>query len=440
MWTNSIQPARRLRGAIDNDGVTAEPGPFGERVLGRTCTSAWAPIVLFLLQSVGTIWACDYNVRDTGFVDLGMNPYWYYAFVDDHTPTEVVSALAAGVGAALADTGIHAQVIHVDQQTDSAATRFLPSPPVVYPAAVLVSPHHRVMTVRLPEADASFAAALDSILRDLVWSPVRQRLLKNLPQALAVVLVIPGPDAKENAAARTSATLAIDQITRQMSSLPKGVSGAPVLLEMDPAEVPRERVSLWCLEMDTFPPKTAAVAVLFGRARRLGPLLAGDQVTCENIVSLLFLAGADCECGLDRSWLAGTPVPVPWDEEARRGTLQSLGFDPENPLTKMEIDRILRRRDPGLESERTPRVEAGRELPFGYREVAAGLSDPLTETIREHPEPNGLVDGRFADPQPGVRFGGRPGGVRNTVLVLGGLSVLVLASGAFVLLRSLCRK
>jgi hypothetical protein len=85
------------------------------------------------------------------------------------------------------------------------------------------------------------------------------------------------------------------------------------------------------------------VAVLIGRGRRLGPTLKGDEITAGKLQQILAVAGQDCECDLDRSWMQGPMIPVRWGPERQQSAYNNLGFDPDNPLVKAEISRILAR-------------------------------------------------------------------------------------------------
>jgi len=54
------------------------------------------------------------------------------------------------------------------------------------------------------------------------------------------------------------------------------------------------------------------------------------------------VVGADCECGIDKNWILGTMLPIRWNKKWQDRLVKNLGFDPENPLIKMEINRIMR--------------------------------------------------------------------------------------------------
>ena len=124
--------------------------------------------------------------------------------------------------------------------------------------------------------------------------------------------------------------------------MPKPIKYPPVLIVMDTASILREKILLWSFGLDEDRIHKSYAAVLYGRARWIGPLFKGEQITKNNLSNILLVIGADCECGLDKNWLQGTMLPLRWDKKCQVRVAKSLGFDPENPMIKMEISRIMR--------------------------------------------------------------------------------------------------
>ena len=61
------------------------------------------------------------------------------------------------------------------------------------------------------------------------------------------------------------------------------------------------------------------------------------------------MCSSDLECDLDRRWMHGNMLPVRWDKTIQNQIAQQLGFDPENPVVKMEISQIVGRSLPDEE-------------------------------------------------------------------------------------------
>ena len=96
-------------------------------------------------------------------------------------------------------------------------------------------------------------------------------------------------------------------------------------------DIGKERALIWSLGMDWQATEEPQASILIGRGRRLGPALKGDAITSVQLQEMLAVAGQDCECDLDRSWMQGPRMPMAWGPERQQASYQWLGFDPENP-------------------------------------------------------------------------------------------------------------
>jgi hypothetical protein len=102
-----------------------------------------------------------------------------------------------------------------------------------------------------------------------------------------------------------------------------------------------------------------------------------EDVDARKLADLLCLAGASCECGLDRSWMQGPMIPLAWTRQDQARIAAELGFDPESPLVALEMRQILAQAGAGA-----PETQAGlADIPAsGYREVSlASLTPPEEE-------------------------------------------------------------
>jgi len=127
-----------------------------------------------------------------------------------------------------------------------------------------------------------------------------------------------------------------------MKMMPKTITEPPVLVIMEQQSIPAERILLWSLGLDPDKVTEPTVAVLYAKVRLMGPVLKGKIITENILTNIIAVIGADCECNLDRRWLRNRMLPVKWDTDRQRRLAKSLGFDPENPMIKLEVSRILR--------------------------------------------------------------------------------------------------
>jgi hypothetical protein len=388
--------------------------------------------------------ACRYNVREVGFVDLGIERYRLYGYVDKNTPAEITSSFEQISYAALLESNIEAEIIDVNQQKDHPAIKYLDSLQLVakpraalaaaqiqtFPSAVLVSPDGQTLSVPLNSTRQPFEQTLRSGLDDTLSSPKRQEILQQVAKAYGVVLLIESLDAEQNKKAKEAARGAIKLVAGQMQYLPKPIAHPPVLIEVSQASLSQENVLLWSLGLDKDKLDQPHAAVLYGRARWMGPMFKGEQITQDNLTAVLFVIGEDCECGFDHRWLQGTMLPARWDENLLSSAAESLGFDPESPMIKAEISWIVGR---GFSSYP--------DVPLGYQELVVE-SQPEGGDGAGHPQA-ALEDAtqpglQLAQEKPGPGTTGVPGKHRPSwgVALVAGLTVLIIAIGLSIVLRA----
>ena len=331
---------------------------------------------------------CDYNVREVGFIDVGIEPYRLLVYLPENAPAGEMPSLKEAMEVALAETNIRLQLVAAGADANQAAVELAKTHGIShFPAAILASPDGQSMPVDVsrassprseggtPSTQTSLAQAIPAALGSVLDSPLRRQILEKCADAYGVVLLIEGPEAQANATAREAIATAIRQIGEQLEFLPapvksKPINTAPELVVLDQKSLAREQVLLWTLRLKPQDVNQPRAAVFYGRGRWLGPLFDAATLTAGNLTQLLSVIGGDCECGLDHRWLQGTMLPARWDEGLQQKVVASLGYDPENPMTKMEMVSIIRR---GMGGFDYPGV------PFEYREIEVGSDSVAAE-------------------------------------------------------------
>jgi hypothetical protein len=302
-------------------------------------------------------YGCRYNVREVGFIDIGIEPYHLFMHLPENTSEAEVAELSQTMGAALLDTNVRFESLVAGADANHAAMKlFVPDASGKTPTSILVSPDGQSMP--LPAGQTVVTA-----LEDILQSPTRREILDKAAQSYGVVLLIEGPEPARNAEARDVISTALGHIAEQLEFLPKAIARPPELVTLEQQSLGREEVLLWSFGLKARDVNEPHAAVFYGRGRWIGPLFKGEMLTADNVAQLLFVIGSDCECGLDHRWLQGTMLPARWDERLQQKVVESLGFDPENPMVKMEMVSIIRR---GMGGFDTPGV------PFGYQEIEIG--------------------------------------------------------------------
>ncbi|MCG3198122.1 MAG: hypothetical protein GHCLOJNM_02616 [bacterium] len=355
--------------------------------------------------------ACRYTVRDVGFVET--TPSLYRLIL----PADSLPELKRIATAATIQTPIHVEAGSLSGHAEDSE------------GFVLQAPWGEEFRISAGEDLLRDAAAAQKLLDSLARSPARERLLDLLLEHYAVVALVESENPDLNSQAFEEIEAAVREIEGAMDSMPKAVGAPPVLFPIRAAEFETEKVLAWSLGAGNTPPKVPVAAVVYGRARRLGEPMVGTEIQVERIHRLLSLVGLDCECGLDRKSLEGVALPVRWDDTARKRATRALGFDPDNPMVRMEIDQILTRgpafgKREGMEGDPLLGYSeqvflSGSTSPPGAQELEAERS---RDTVLE---PLGGTDSplRASDP---VRWG--------LNWTLGLFPVLILAGGLMVFL------
>lgn len=373
-----------------------------------------------LLASVDVSWACRYSVRDTGFVDLGHSSWRLELSSIPSFSTQIQESLSRAVKQVASDCNLEFQ-----SRMESA--------PGATPQLRLLDGEGRSLNVAsgdsLPRDDAGAQRLVDSVFQ----SPARDQILAEALRAYAVVLLVEGSDAAANERARDAVKSAIANVTRLMPGMPKPVKVPPQLIALPLAAQTREAVLLWSLGLDPQPTGDPRVAIVYGRGRRLGTSLEGPLITQTVLRERLVLIGQDCECDLDRAWLRGPLMAARWDRGMQDAAAKILGFDPENPLIRAEVSRIVERGpQPGQR-----RKTAGTSNALGYSEDSVD-SLPAPADLTERTETPAASEAET--PSPAVQAAGQGSAGSGAASALwwvfgGGLGISIVVA-SWIALRS----
>jgi hypothetical protein len=365
--------------------------------------------------------ACRYNVRDVGFVQLEPSPYYLYCYVSSQGKEKPDNSLSELAFVIMMDSNVVVENIDVDTQAKHEAMKhYRQSGLDKTPAAILVSQAEAPLQLPLTDKGVEDKEAIWDAFEGVITSPVREKILQNIVQAYCVILLIESEDDVKNASAREVADEVSRKIGDVMDRLPKAIDQPPTVIVIPHATIEKEKVLLWSLGYKDN--SDACVAVLYGRGRRMGNLLYGDEINSAGLYSLLSMIGLSCECGLDRSWLQGIMMPLRWDEEAEAQVARILGFDAGSPAVKTEISQIL-----GQSAGKHGSGKTG-DLFFEYSEGI--LNNP--QTGEEEVASAVALPTQITPVQNAVSAPTRPRLMLIVIAVLGAL--VIVASGVIVLL------
>ncbi len=301
-------------------------------------------IFIMVIQWIflSTAFACKYTVRDIGFTDLGSTPYQLYFYVDNHTPEEMISAFQRIAYAALLDANIETATIHIDQPSQHPAMNYFRSQKgASLPMVILANSYGNHMLLPFSYTNENYKEAVWQIIENVVTSPLRKKIIDFVANTYGAVLLIEGKNKEKNRQAKSAISTAIEDITQVLQIMPKPIKKPPQIVVISPQTFFQEKVLLWSLEVIVTETDEPQIVILYGRGRRIGPVIKGTDISKENLFSLLAIIGADCECGLDRSIMLGRMIPLRWERKIQSDLVKSLGFDVENPMVKSEMSQIL---------------------------------------------------------------------------------------------------
>lgn len=312
-------------------------------------------MVTLVLALACPVLACKYAIRDVGFVSLDDRPYEVKITLPKHVDDQEVQALRNIMRHLERDTNLRSQISIAPDATGITLDFIAP----------------QGQTLRREVGERVSAELITAQVLSFLKDPLTEALADRLITSFAAVLIVEGTDKTANQKLRDSVEEAIRRVDLNMQRFDKPVAVGPFVMRVTPEQAASSTL-LWSLgfapggqHADAQP----AAVVMFGKVRRLGPVMSGEATPGE-IYQRLALAGQSCECELDTTWVYGEPAPIIWDATRRQHTFESLLFDPEDPLVRAEISHILMQnanRHQG--GEVAARVAGVDDVLFGYSEI-----------------------------------------------------------------------
>jgi len=305
-------------------------------------TILFFPLLMISIFVSHDSFGCRYTIREIGFSDIGSNIYQLFFFTNSQTPEEQVLSLRKFSNLQLRDTNVRLEIINVDENESSDGLKFLFQYDIqTFPSVVFVSPGGESMFYSLASEGQSLSASSWVLFENLVSSAVREDMVRKLVRSYGVVLLIEGSDREENRRVKNTAREAVKAITESLNQMPKVVNEPPEILVIPYNKVDEEKILLFSLGITEKNKYDTHIAIVYGRGRLAGPVLEGEQINNVRLYNLLTLVGADCECGIDNSWIIGEMIPLRWGPSEQDKLTKHLGFDVENPFVKTEMSQII---------------------------------------------------------------------------------------------------
>jgi hypothetical protein len=347
-------------------------------------------MILFILgtaSAVALTGMCRFTVRDIGFVDLHGQIYSMEVapkMGDILTAKELedLNRLArtsnlkvvGPINPAAADKRSAHDVNPLDPQPTSEANA--DEPPPASPRTYLLKSAKRESLLKLGE---SLPENSGDLLNKALHSPVRDVMIAEALQTFAFIVVVDSLDAKRNDEIQRLTISAQEHLQKLAPQLPRPIEQPVQVLRIPLERREAERVLMWSLELENLPAEQAALAVFYGRAKLIAAPLSGADITGRALLSQLALIGQSCECDTDRDWAAEASMPHDWSEKNRSAALSALGFQPDSPMVKSEVVRILARGSDEALPSRDRRIGLENEdlfLGYGEYDLDSGSAAP----------------------------------------------------------------
>ena len=180
-----------------------------------------------------------------------------------------------------------------------------------------------------------------------LFTETRDTLARQSIGSFAQIVVIDGSDQQQNDRAWGVAGEAAEAIRRIEPMLPRPIAFPVRTVRLSFGQRAADPVLLWSLGLDVASPDDEAAVfepvtvVMYGRGRLAGPVMTGAAIEVRETLAQLALVGESCECETDRKWLDERVIPYRWQTNDRELAAQRLGFDPESPLVRAEMIRIV---------------------------------------------------------------------------------------------------
>lgn len=291
----------------------------------------------------GTV--CRYSVRDVGFVNIHGQP-WHLRMLRPAGADEAqVSNWQSAVETQLDGTNVTYEWVRSDSLAGKRLDRlFEGRSNSLLPLAAMYGPNDTVFPIRALGKNAS--DKLEDLLKPVIRSPMRDKVLDQITSALCVILVVESGESAADENALEIANAAANQVSRQMWMMEKPTEVGPVVEVISAVEREQEQ---WLLKSLGLNPtaKDPQLVIVYGQGRRLGDPLIGKDILESKIAQLAGLCGQSCECELDRIWLYGTQMIHYWGDDRAAKAEKYLNFDPGAALVLAEVNGIVNRASQG---------------------------------------------------------------------------------------------
>jgi hypothetical protein len=306
--------------------------------------------LLLAILPATIVLACRYTVRDIGFVELRGAEFSLSVVGDDSIATQTLQRIEQG----LRNSNVRLNVVKRSARVgggDGGGDGGGVSGRSGIEITLIDRGGRRLRFNTHAEPGADATSIGDDCLRKL-FTETRDSLARQSIGSFAQIVVIDGSDPQKNERAWGLAGEAAEAIRRIEPMLPRPIAFPVRTVRLSLGQRMADPVLMWSLGTDVVATDVVSqddeatisetvVAVIYGRGRLAGPVMTGDAIAVRETLAQLALVGESCECETDRKWLDERVIPYRWAADDRELAARRLGFDPDSPLVRAEMIRIV---------------------------------------------------------------------------------------------------
>lgn len=303
--------------------------------------------LLTTLYLANLVAACDYTVRDIGFVEFGPPNLRLIVLFHDRLDETQLREVQRELNEQATESNCRAW--NLNFQCGTLAN--LNEPTDEQRAWLRDSDRDWSCWLRrsggesrlLEEASIEQRPSWAKLLEDHLQLPLSQTFLEQALDSFAQLVLFESARVGNNERAERVIAQAIAALGKAASLLPRPITQPVRVIRVAASERTKHATLLWAMHNQELPLDVPSLVTLYGRGRLAGPALQSDAIEVETLLAQLVLVGQACECGTQRNWVQYPHLPIAWPEDLQAEMAHHVGFDPRSTLVIDEVKRIIQR-------------------------------------------------------------------------------------------------
>ncbi len=230
----------------------------------------------------------------------------------------------------------------------------------------------------LEEASIDHRPNWEQLLGEHLQLPLLQTFREQALDSFAQLVLFESTSTEDNEKAEQVIAQTLDALGKAASLLPRPITQPVRVIRVAASDREKYAALLWLMHSRELAADAPSLVTLYGRGRLAGPTLQGADSQVDALLGQLVLVGQACECGTQRNWVQYPNLPIAWPEELQSSIADHVGFDHRSTLIIEEVKRIIQR---GPQSLPNGRDDVGDVVNSTLSLSHNGVSDELSATV-----------------------------------------------------------